>query len=292
MGSSDGETAVPMSPRGAHAGNQVDEGHVGSHQESRLAPLGTKHRYLGVAQDPLTLGYSRFTLFTMTDAHDNILAHACDLYLAEGLDGFSMRKLAKAVGVTAPALYRHFESKEHVLADVVREAYREFTGYLYRALEGRTPEDRLRRAGLGYLAFALEHPRWYQMVFIAPEHLGHMGMGKDGGTRDGCAGVSGLPEDIASQGCAIHQFWVDRLRECMDAGLLAPADPTEVGLTLWAHAHGLIRLYQNGHFQMDEDQFRELYSASGTRLFMGIATDAYRNELAGRTMAETAAAGT
>jgi AcrR family transcriptional regulator len=234
---------------------------------------------------------SMFTVFTMTDPRENILAHACDLYLAEGLDGFSMRKLAKSVGVTAPALYRHFESREHVLADVVREAYREFTGYLYRALEGRTPEERLRRAGQGYLEFALEHPRWYQMVFIAPEHIGQVGMRTGSDPAGGCAGHATLPEDIEAQGCAIHQFWVDRLRECMDAGLLEPADPTQVGLTLWAHAHGLIRLYQNGHFQMSEDEFRQLYSASGARIFMGIATDAYRNELAGRLEAEAAASG-
>ncbi|MEX2467740.1 MAG: TetR/AcrR family transcriptional regulator [Gemmatimonadota bacterium] len=225
----------------------------------------------------------------MTEQRENILAHACDLYLAEGLDGFSMRKLARAVGVTAPALYRHFESREHVLADVVREAYREFTAYLYRALEGRTPEDRLQRGGQGYLDFALEHPRWYQIVFSAPEHVGQL-EAQEGVAGQGCSGHPGLPEDIQAQGFAIHQFWVDRLRECMDEGLLVPADPTEVGLTLWAHAHGLIKLYQNGHFQMDEAEFRELYRASGARMFMGIATDAYRKELAGRFMAEAAAA--
>lgn len=210
----------------------------------------------------------------MSDQREKILAHACDLYLAEGLDGFSMRKLARAVGVTAPALYRHFESREYVLADVVREAYREFSAYLYRALEGRTAEERLTRAGEGYLEFALEHPRWYQMVFVAPEKIGQ----------------ETLPEDIEAQGCAIHQFWVDRLRECMDAGLLAPTDPVGVGLTLWAHAHGLIKLYQNGHFQMDEDEFRELYRASGARIMMGIATDAYRRELTDRFETEAAAA--
>lgn len=212
------------------------------------------------------------TVFTMSEQRDKILAHACDLYLAEGLDGFSMRKLARSVGVTAPALYRHFESREHVLADVVREAYREFTAYLHRALEGRTPEDRLRRAGEGYLAFALEHPRWYTIVFTAPERFGQ----------------DRLPDDIEAQGCAIHQFWVDRLRECMDAGMLAPADPIEVGLTLWAHAHGLIKLYQQGHFQMDEPQFRALYGASAQRMMSGIATDTYRNEIAGRAEGEPA----
>ena len=218
---------------------------------------------------------SWFTVFTMSEQRENILAHACDLYLEEGLDGFSMRKLAKRVGVTAPALYRHFESREQVLVDVVREAFREFTGYLYRALEGRTALDRLRRAGMGYLEFALEHPRWYQMVFIAPEHIGQ----------------DTLPDDLESQGCAVHQFWVDRLRECVDAGLLLPGDPTEISLTMWAHAHGLIKLYQHGHLQMDEEQFRETYMASVSRMMMGIATDEYRAEVAREQQAHAAGAG-
>ena len=89
----------------------------------------------------------------MTEQRQRILTAACDLYLEVGKDRFSMRKLAKRVGVTAPALYRHYESREHVLAEVVREAYREFTSRLSRALEGRTPLDRFVRAGEAYLDF-------------------------------------------------------------------------------------------------------------------------------------------
>ena len=199
----------------------------------------------------------------MSEPRENILACACDLYLSDGLDGFSMRKLARQVGVTAPALYRHYENKEHVVLDVVREAFREFTAYLYRGLEGHTPEERLMRAGEGYLEFGLEHPRWYRMVYISPEQLG----------------LDALPSDIESQGCAVHQFWVDRLRECMAAGLLRPDDPIQVGLTMWAHSHGLVTLFHDGHFRMDRDAFRDLYRRSSLRLLVGIATDAYGAEL-------------
>ena len=57
-----------------------------------------------------------------TEQRDRILACACDLYLADGLDGFSMRKLARSLGVTAPALYRHYGSKERVLLGIGRKA--------------------------------------------------------------------------------------------------------------------------------------------------------------------------
>jgi AcrR family transcriptional regulator len=61
----------------------------------------------------------------VSDLRQDILAHACDLYLSKGLDGFSMRGLAKEVGVTAPALYRYYDGREAVLADVIRHAYRQ-----------------------------------------------------------------------------------------------------------------------------------------------------------------------
>jgi AcrR family transcriptional regulator len=211
----------------------------------------------------------------MTDQRANILASACDLYLAEGLDGLSMRKLAREVGVTAPALYRYYESKEHVLLDVVNEAFREFRASLYQALEGRTPLDRLFRARNGYVRFALEHPRWYRMVFITPEQLG----------------VEALPEELEAHGCAIHQFWVDRLRECMEAGFLREDDPVEVALTMWAHSHGMVTLYQNGLLEMDEEGFHAAFQASSARMMRGMGTAAMAEALAGCDALEEAGIG-
>lgn len=202
----------------------------------------------------------------MSDQRERILACACDLYLEDGLEGFSMRKLARQVGVTAPALYRHFESKEHVILDVVREAYRSFTGALYRALEGRSALERFFMAAEAYLDFALKHPRWYQILFIAPGQLG----------------LDELPEDLGAQGCAIHQFWVDRVRECMDEGLLKEDDPVQVSLTMWAHAHGMVSLYHHGHFMMDEATFRLHFEASGARMMAGVATETFAADLLAR----------
>jgi AcrR family transcriptional regulator len=201
----------------------------------------------------------------MSDQRDKILECACELYLADGLDAFSMRKLARRVGVTAPALYRHYESREHVLSDVLREAYREFTRKLYTALQGRTPLERFAMAGEGYWDFALKNARWYQLLFIAPEQLG----------------MTDLPEDLQAMGCAVHQFWVDRVRECQDAGILREGDPVQISLTMWAHAHGMISLYHHGHFRMDEETFRRQFRHSASNMMAGLGTETFALEMAG-----------
>ncbi len=201
----------------------------------------------------------------MSDHRQDILARACDLYLSQGLDGFSMRGLAKEVGVTAPALYRHYDGREAVLADVMREAHRAFMSYIYRALEAPTPLERFTRAGEGYLDFAIEHPRWYAMMFSGPERLG----------------MVAIPDDIEAMGCAIHQFWIDRVGECMRAGILVEGDPLKTSLTMWAHAHGMVQLFHQGRLGKDVDAFRALFKESAVRLMAGVASRESASQLAG-----------
>ena len=199
----------------------------------------------------------------MSEQREHILACACDLYLEKGLDGFSMRKLAKQVGITAPAIYRHYDGREEVLSDILREAHQTFSQYLYRALRAPTPLERFFGAGEGYLDFVFDHPRWYGMLHTAPEHLG----------------MESVPDDIKAMGCAIHQFWIDRVRECMEAGILKAGDPIETSVTMWAHAHGMVQLYHQGQFRMTGEEFRLLFKDSGARMMMGVATDDFAREL-------------
>jgi AcrR family transcriptional regulator len=190
---------------------------------------------------------------------EQILEQACDLFVAEGLDGLSMRKLAKSVGVTAPALYRHYESKEKVILDVIGEAYKTFSQYLSEALHGETPEIRFSMTGRNYLAFALEHPHFYEVLHISASQLG----------------VDELPVEASSHACAAGQFLVDRVREGMDCGMLRPGDAEGVARTIWAHAHGMISIYHRGLLGMEEMEFKQFFLESSWKLMGGIAEEEF-----------------
>jgi len=196
----------------------------------------------------------------MSINRDQILKCACDLYLSDGIEGFSMRKLAKCVGCTAPALYRHYENKEEVMQEVVAEAYRLFTQYLYRALEGRTPAERFTLAGRSYFDFAMEQPALYEIIYMPTEILG----------------THNVDSPVADQACAIGQFWTDRVREMMDAGYLREGDPHEISTTLWGHAHGLISIFHRGLLPVsDVKEFRVLMTESFFRVMEGLGTEAF-----------------
>jgi len=183
-----------------------------------------------------------------------ILESACELYVQDGLDGFSMRKLAKKLGVTAPALYRHFESREELIIEVLGEAYRLFAEYLYRALKGVDAAQRIQMARAEYLEFALSHPRMYEALYVSPELVG----------------VVAECDEINQLGCAVGQFWVDRVRECIDAGILRPGDPRDIATTMWAHSHGLLSIWNRGLLGQGEAEFRRFFHQSCDRLFTGI----------------------
>ena len=171
-----------------------------------------------------------------------------------------MRKLARCVGCTAPALYRHYESKEEVIQDVVAEAYRLFTQYLYRALEGRTPAERFILAGRSYLNFAMEQPALYEIIYMPREVLG----------------AHHVDPSVTAQACAIGQFWTDRVREMMEAGHLKDGDPYQVSNTLWAHAHGMLSIFHRGLLPVeDEEEFRILMTESFFRMMEGLGTDEF-----------------
>jgi AcrR family transcriptional regulator len=199
-----------------------------------------------------------FTLFTTMDkTRDRILTCACDLYLDDGLEGFSMRKLARSVGVTAPALYRHFHGKEQVLLEVVGEAYRSLIQYLHPALGGRTPEERFHLAGQGYVDFALEHPRYYEILYSYTEFLG----------------LDELPEELRKLVAGIDQFWLDRVRECMDAGVLKRDDPELVGRTFWAMSHGLLSIYHRKILRLTEEELRVAFQGAMRQLMTGVGAE-------------------
>ena len=195
-----------------------------------------------------------FTLVNMNTSRSDILTAAREVYLEGGIDALTMRTLAGRVGVTATALYRHFSNKEEILTQVIEQGLDVFANYLNRSLAASTPWERFQKSGQEYLRFALEHPRYYETLFMssARQDIGD------------CT-------DLDARRAATFQFLVDRVTECMEAGLLRRDDPTEAALTTWAHSHGLVTLYFTGKFGDDTDSFRELYNRSCERFCRGLA---------------------
>ena len=184
---------------------------------------------------------------------EKISAVTQELYLENGIEGVSMRKVAERVGVSAPAIYRHFKNKDELLSEIVVQGLKILEGYLRPAMESGTSFERLRRMIDGYLNFALEEPLYFDFAFLTPSH-----------------DINRLADELAKPHAATFRIAIDVVADCMKDGTFIDGDPLESGILLWAEAHGLVILFRTGRFGDDPQMFRQIYGRLIDRVIEGL----------------------
>ena len=126
---------------------------------------------------------------------DEILLAAKTLFLEEGYDAATIRKIADRVGVSAPTLYLYFQDKEAIMLALCDQTFGRLIERIAKIEKTVTdPLERICRFGDAYARFGLEHPDEYRLVFIGnniPEAVRKVGhrMPIDDPTRPGVGGA-------------------------------------------------------------------------------------------------------
>jgi AcrR family transcriptional regulator len=144
-----------------------------------------------------------------------------------GHTSITMKKIAEVIGCSAPALYNHFHNKESLLRAVHDAGFKKLIDEKL-AVSARTEGDgfqRLREGGIAYIAFALENPAIYQLMFNPPSVL--------------IDGESPFEGDLGMRALKLLE---DAVCNAQDEGYLPGADPEHIAFTLWAAAHGAASL--------------------------------------------------
>ncbi|MFD7655046.1 TetR/AcrR family transcriptional regulator [Actinosynnema sp. NPDC059797] len=90
---------------------------------------------------------------------DQILAAAAELFARHGFHGVGIDDIGAAVGISGPALYRHFRSKDAMLGEMLTQiSERLLDGGLARVAASRDPEHALRELIRWHVDFALDDP--------------------------------------------------------------------------------------------------------------------------------------
>jgi len=169
---------------------------------------------------------------------DRLLQAARDVVASEGLEGLTLRAIARRAGVSHGAPLRHFPSLAALLTAVAADGFRrlvaEIDGHLARAeaaaaAEGRRldPRTRLAVAGRAYVRFALSDPGVFAVTF-RPER------------------VDVDDPDYAAAGYASFQQLVDLVTDAQATGWMAGERTEDVAAVLWAHVHGIAELALHG----------------------------------------------
>ncbi|MCC6984239.1 MAG: TetR/AcrR family transcriptional regulator [Bauldia sp.] len=162
-----------------------------------------------------------------------ILAVAKELFASEGFETVTTRKLAERAGISQTGLYVYFQSKEEIMEALCREAFGHLIAGMQKAAR-ETPlgPERLKRLGEAYIAFGLDYPEEYQLVFMS--------------SLDGTPFIEqkdfGLPFEEQPPGMQAFLICYEQICELAAAGFLKRDDTLVVTQTVWMASHGLVSL--------------------------------------------------
>ena len=160
-----------------------------------------------------------------------ILDAARELFVEEGYDAVTMRKIADRIEYSATAIYFHFRDKQALLRELVDADFGSLASEFQKIARIADPIDRLRRIGRAYVGFGLTHRNHYRLMFMTP----HPEAMKPEESRI----KQGNPEEDA------YAFLKATVSEAIAAGRMRPefSDPDLVSQIVWAGTHGVISLH-------------------------------------------------
>ena len=158
-----------------------------------------------------------------------ILDAARELFVAEGYEAVTMRKIAQAIEYSPTAIYLHFRDKKAVINALCDTDFLKLATRFRKIAEVADPIARLRAAGLAYADFAMRHPNHYRLMFMTP-HPPHS-------PDESVIEVGNRDEDA-------YAFVLWTAGEAIEQGLLRPEldDAQLVAQIVWAAIHGWVSL--------------------------------------------------
>jgi AcrR family transcriptional regulator len=151
---------------------------------------------------------------------------AREVIAESGVENLSMRDVARKLGVSHQAPYRHFESRDHLLAEIMRRCFVDFAQHLDQRPRTGHAEPDLQALGHAYLDYAQRKPLEYRLMFGTPwpEPAQH-------------------PELVRH---AVHAFNLlrDSLRDLHGHDATHRAQVDRQAMFIWSALHGLASITQ------------------------------------------------
>ena len=99
---------------------------------------------------------------------ERCLDAAIEVISTKGLEALSLRDVARRLGVSHQAPYKHFKSRDHLLAEIIRRCLIGFADHLDQSGSSDDAAERMEALGDAYIDYALGHPLEYRLMFGTP----------------------------------------------------------------------------------------------------------------------------
>jgi AcrR family transcriptional regulator len=159
-----------------------------------------------------------------------ILDAARELFVRDGYESVSMRKIANKIEYSPATIYTYFKDKDEILDCLCEETFLKLSQEKMAAVQKMTgdPLEILKKGMETYIRFGLDHPEHYIVTFILRAPIYEKPAHHE--TRKAKTGKA----------CIDHMRCI--VRRCMEEGKIKNADLEETSQSLWAGIHGLTAL--------------------------------------------------
>ncbi len=175
------------------------------------------------------------TVQEIEDFRSDLIEVAKDLFAERGFDGVTLRAIASELGCSPMTPYRYFENKDAIFVAVQTEGFRIFGARVAAAAQSEAdPLERLRALSRAYLAFALEEPALYRVMFQLER-----------------PDMDLLAEEQHRQ--SVESTWhplLETLTELVASGVFE-GDPLTLAHLCWVDLHGLVTLHLAGRLKFE-----------------------------------------
>lgn len=170
-----------------------------------------------------------------------LLDAGLELLGERGVDGFTLREVARRAGVSHAAPYHHFADRAALVRALVAESFNLLGSRLAAASSAvEDPMERISAMGVAYVEFALDHPERYRLMFRSE-------LSRDGDSE-------AATEADAAAGGAFGTL-ISAVQQAFDEGRLRDdTEPGAVAVAAWASVHGLASLVLEGALGIRSDQ--------------------------------------
>jgi AcrR family transcriptional regulator len=182
------------------------------------------------------------------ETRTRILRAARKLFDEKGLEELSLRSVAKRVGITPMAIYRHFDSKEALVDALVLDGLAQWSARV-DALPPAKGLAKVEQIGEAFLDFALEEPRRFEAAFLIHSKKARR-----------------YPDDFVAGRSPAGTVQLKAIEQAMADGLLEAHSAIEIMMTNAALGQGLVALYRAGRIAGGEVEFRKLYRRATRRV--------------------------
>ncbi len=166
-----------------------------------------------------------------------ILDAAREMFVAEGYQNVSLRKIAERIEYSPGSIYGYFEGKDEIFYALAEEGFRLLQDSLMSVRGRANMLDGLRQGALQYYRFSREHPQYFELMFLdrsVPQ-------------------ITERSERFRFVGDLARRV-AGTIRQCTEAGLLPPTVVPETAFhLLWAAVHGVAVLALCGPMGPGED---------------------------------------